>query len=90
MSLFLEFFPPGEVSRNREGMASKLNDSSANAHGNRLGPMIRPEFLHNALDMGSHCFFGDKELFGNIPVASSTSEMTRRVSTSRVVSRSWL
>jgi len=65
------------MSRNREGMASKLNDSSANAHGYGLGPMIRPELLHNVFDMGFHGFFGDKEPFGNIPVASSTSQLTK-------------
>src|SRR5215472_15100133 len=61
------------------GIVSELDYSPANSDGDCLRAIAGTKFLHNVLNVRFDGLFRDKELFGNIPVAISASEMTKNL-----------
>src|ERR1700756_1112209 len=60
-----------------------LNNSSAHSYGDRLGSVRGAQLFHYVLDVGLHRLFGDEELFSNITVAISASELTKNLDLAR-------
>ena len=69
----------GVSARSRADITLKLNDSSTNADGDGLRPVVRVKFLQDVLEMCFHRFFRDKELFGYVPVSVSASQLAENV-----------
>src|SRR5438128_3633698 len=68
-----------QYSRREPRRLSELNNAASHSDGDRLGPIVRPQFRHNMLDVCLHRLFRDEEPFCDITVAISASELTKNL-----------